>query len=103
MCSAKHFAKKAFVVYTRDFQLRFSEARLRHVSISRQFQSTTTLLLIFLARCCRSYELTKRYHPLQTSSPFISHFTAGLIAECFSCVLWLPIDVIKERLQVQSS
>lgn len=29
-------------------------------------------------------------------------FTAGMIAEACSCVLWVPIDVLKERLQVQS-
>jgi hypothetical protein len=34
---------------------------------------------------------------------FINNFTAGLLAECFSCILWVPIDVIKERLQVQSN
>ena len=50
-----------------------------------------------------SYELAKRYHPFAESSPFVAHFSAGLIAECFSCILWVPIDVIKERLQVQSS
>lgn len=30
------------------------------------------------------------------------NFMSGLGAEAVSCVLWLPIDVIKERLQVQS-
>ena len=29
------------------------------------------------------------------------HFMAGMVAEAFSCVLWVPIDVTKERLQVQ--
>lgn len=28
---------------------------------------------------------------------------AGFAAELISCVFWLPIDVIKERLQVQSN
>jgi hypothetical protein len=32
---------------------------------------------------------------------FLSHFSAGMIAETFSCVLWVPIDVTKERLQIQ--
>jgi hypothetical protein len=27
-----------------------------------------------------------------------AHFTSGLIAEIFSCILWVPIDVIKERM-----
>ena len=32
---------------------------------------------------------------------FVAHFLAGMIAEAFSCVLWVPIDVVKERLQIQ--
>lgn len=29
-------------------------------------------------------------------------FVAGMVAEAISCVLWVPIDVLKERMQVQS-
>ncbi len=29
-------------------------------------------------------------------------FVSGILAEAVSCILWLPIDIIKERLQVQS-
>ena len=29
-------------------------------------------------------------------------FFSGLTAEMISCVIWVPVDVIKERLQVQS-
>lgn len=29
-------------------------------------------------------------------------FSAAIIAEVVSCVIWLPVDVIKERLQVQN-
>lgn len=32
---------------------------------------------------------------------FLAHFLAGMAAEAFSCVLWVPIDVTKERLQIQ--
>lgn len=28
---------------------------------------------------------------------------SGMTAETISCLIWLPIDVIKERMQVQSS
>ena len=31
------------------------------------------------------------------------HLLSGLLAEAASCVLWVPIDVVKERLQVQSA
>ncbi len=34
-------------------------------------------------------------------SPFLISFTAGIMAEALSCILWVPIDVIKERMQVQ--
>jgi hypothetical protein len=30
------------------------------------------------------------------------HLAAGIIAEAVSCVLWVPIDVVKERLQTQT-
>ena len=34
---------------------------------------------------------------------FLAHFAAGMIAETVSCVLWVPIDVTKERLQIQET
>lgn len=33
----------------------------------------------------------------------LAYFSSGIAAESVSCVLWVPIDVVKERLQVQSS
>lgn len=39
--------------------------------------------------------------PLLSSSPFVAHFASGLLAEAAACVLWVPVDVVKERLQVQ--
>ena len=54
-----------------------------------------------------SYEVTKRWLsdlPGMREVPQpIQHFTAGLLAETFSCVLWVPIDIVKERMQVQSN
>jgi hypothetical protein len=32
---------------------------------------------------------------------FVADFSAGLFAEAISCVLWVPIDVLKERMQIQ--
>lgn len=32
----------------------------------------------------------------------MSHLLSGFAAEIISCSLWLPIDIIKERMQVQS-
>lgn len=34
---------------------------------------------------------------------FISHFAGGMFAETISCILWVPIDIIRERRQVQSN
>ena len=53
-----------------------------------------------------TYEFTKLKlmdYSLFKSSSFLTYVTAGLIAEAVSCCLFLPIDVIKERMQVASS
>ncbi|KAG7388843.1 hypothetical protein PHYPSEUDO_011677 [Phytophthora pseudosyringae] len=34
-------------------------------------------------------------------SPSLLYLGAGMAAEALSCVLWVPIDVVKERMQVQ--
>eukprot|EP00948_MAST-09A_sp_MAST-9A-sp1_P002513 g2513.t1 len=36
-----------------------------------------------------------------TKPSFTGPFIAGLIAESVSCVFWVPIDVVKERMQIQ--
>jgi hypothetical protein len=51
-----------------------------------------------------SYEVSK--DSLQNidvfrENPSLLYLGAGMLAEAFSCVLWVPIDVIKERMQVQ--
>jgi len=53
-----------------------------------------------------SYELSKTemLSRVQQPSPLISsviHLAAGFVAEAASCVLWVPIDVVKVRMQVQ--
>ena len=35
--------------------------------------------------------------------PFVADFVAGFGAEAVACILFVPIDVVKERLQVQST
>jgi hypothetical protein len=53
-----------------------------------------------------TYETAKRLLPGtglgggSADSPLV-HLTAGFMAEMVSCVVWLPIDVVKERLQTQ--
>ena len=53
-----------------------------------------------------SYEFFKK-QTLQNqffqSHPFLSYLAGGMFAETIACILFVPIDVIKERRQVQSS
>lgn len=52
-----------------------------------------------------SYEVSKdSLQPIEVfrQSPSLLYLTAGMLAEALSCVLWVPIDVIKERMQVQT-
>ncbi len=52
-----------------------------------------------------SYEASKKlFFQSQAARdrPMLTHFCSGFAAEIVSCVLWVPIDVVKERLQVQS-
>ena len=52
-----------------------------------------------------SYDAAKKAmtsaSPFLAGNDFLAHFAAGMVAETFSCVLWVPIDVTKERLQIQ--
>ena len=53
-----------------------------------------------------SYDLAKEKLSKATGSTdkggnFVVHFSAGMIAESISCIVFVPVDVIKERLQVQ--
>lgn len=52
-----------------------------------------------------SYEFFKgktlEYKWLQ-ERPFVAHFAGGMFAEAVACALFVPIDVIKERRQVQA-
>eukprot|EP00466_Bigelowiella_natans_P013790 jgi/Bigna1/82286/fgenesh1_pg.90_\ len=52
-----------------------------------------------------SYEASKKImfkSEVLQKAPSMTHFCSGVLAEMVSCVLWVPIDVVKERLQVQS-
>lgn len=48
------------------------------------------------------YELFKGWatRELPAAPSAAVHFAAGMVAESVSCVLWVPIDVVKERQQV---
>ena len=51
-----------------------------------------------------SYEIAKTYlatQPVFRDSSFTTYFTAGMMAEAACCVIFVPVGVVKERLQVQ--
>jgi hypothetical protein len=53
-----------------------------------------------------SYDIIKdRLSSLNTrdDTDFVVHFAAGMLAETLACIIYVPVDVIKERLQVQHS
>jgi len=47
-----------------------------------------------------SYELVKD-RLAGDQNQFAVHMIGGMVAETVSCVLWVPIDVVKERMQIQ--
>jgi hypothetical protein len=53
-----------------------------------------------------SYEFFKKHSLLVknfSDSEFLIYFLGGMFAETISCLIFVPVDVIKERMQVQSS
>lgn len=54
-----------------------------------------------------SYEVAKdelaERSELCANHPSLLYLGAGMAAETISCVFWVPIDVIKERMQVQKA
>ncbi|CAM9195261.1 unnamed protein product, partial [Discosporangium mesarthrocarpum] len=51
-----------------------------------------------------TYEVAKNMLEADAGTgQFGVHFTAGMVAETICCVVYVPVDVVKERLQVQRS
>lgn len=48
-----------------------------------------------------SYEVFKSYLTGDSDMDFLGHLAAGMGAEAAACIIFVPVDVIKERLQVQ--
>ncbi|KAF1330308.1 hypothetical protein FI667_g5201, partial [Globisporangium splendens] len=83
----------------RNFSLQHLRGLYRGLGVSMIGSAPATCLYL------TSYEVSK--DSLQSidvfrNSPSLSYLGAGMLAEALSCVLWVPIDVIKERMQVQS-
>mmetsp|Transcript_50589 Transcript_50589/g.50956 ORF Transcript_50589/g.50956 Transcript_50589/m.50956 type:complete len:238 (-) Transcript_50589:99-812(-) len=52
-----------------------------------------------------SYELIKKKmqaNSIGEEENFVTHFSAGILAETLACLIYVPVDVVKERLQVQT-
>lgn len=52
---------------------------------------------------CGSYEFFKKLTlqiPFFQNYPFVAYLMGGIFAETISCVIFVPVDVIKERRQV---
>ena len=47
------------------------------------------------------HRLSSISHRQETN--FMVHFASGMLAEAIACIIYVPVDVIKERLQVQHS
>jgi Mitochondrial carrier protein len=48
-----------------------------------------------------TYEIVKAELSTDRAPPFLTHFMAGMIAETIACIIYVPVDVVKERMQVQ--
>ncbi len=81
---------------------------LRHEGVGGLYRGLGTVVIIgtpafvlYLA----TYEHAKRtlgaLPALQGDYAFVGHFLSGMAAETVSCLVYVPVDVVKERLQVQ--
>lgn len=83
---------------TRETPLQILRTFYRGLGVSIIGGTPATILYL------NSYEISKEYLgaiPIIKSSPFCTYFFGGLTAELVSCVVFVPTDVIKERMQVQ--
>jgi hypothetical protein len=55
---------------------------------------------LYLTTYQMSLKLCDKWMPGTSSHP-VTHLVCGFIAEAVSCVFWVPVDVVKERLQAQ--
>lgn len=80
---------------------------LRHEGIGGLYRGLGTVVsigtpafVLYLA----TYEKAKQRlcaAPALERHQFVGHFAAGMAAETVSCLVYVPVDVVKERLQVQ--
>ena len=82
---------------------------LRNESIRGLYQGLPIAVVGSLPACVLyfvSYEGSKTAllnYPKINDNKFLAYLTSGMIAETVACAIFVPVDVIKERLQVQSN
>jgi len=70
----------------------------RGIDVAMLGSVPASMLYFSSYEACRDALLS--HVPALQSTPSVAHFAAGMVAESVSCVLWVPIDVLKERSQV---
>jgi len=60
-------------------------------------------IVIYIATYEKSRDFLETKFPVLSRYPSLSYLCSGMIAEIACCTVFVPVDVIKERLQTQSS
>ena len=59
-------------------------------------------IVIYIATYEKSRDFLETKFPFLSRYPSLSYLCSGMIAEIACCTVFVPVDVIKERLQIQS-
>lgn len=59
-------------------------------------------IVIYIATYEKSRDFLETNFPVLSRYPSLSYLCSGMIAEIACCTVFVPVDVIKERLQIQS-
>ncbi|KAI9987312.1 hypothetical protein PInf_023313 [Phytophthora infestans] len=82
----------------RSFSLQHLRGLYRGIGVSILGSAPATCLYMTSYEVCKDALMDVE---IFRSSPSLLYLGAGMAAETLSCVLWVPVDVIKERMQVQ--
>ena len=82
---------------------------LRKEGIKGLYLGAPTVIIGSIPGCVLyfgTYEFSKKHllsFEVFRKSEFLTYFACGMLAEIVACIVFVPIDVVKERLQVQSN
>lgn len=80
------------------FSIFAGESVLSHPFLCAMQQGTITDKSMLV----HSYDIFKNHlNSHYTNDSFAVHFASGMLAESVACIIYVPVDVIKERMQVQ--